>query len=522
MGLFDAVKSGLGGFLAGGPLGAGLAIGGSLLGSYQQGKADKKNYQAQLAQQQMMQQMIGGQMQNGPNPYAQQLAGMQFNPQQYQASQIGMPDALSFLTVNAPGQGQQFSPVGTQGVDAQQINPMFGAQQIGAPGQVGVPLIQGPQMGSDFNMGQDALMQMLRSNPAGQRDRGMERELRSLYGDGGMQDLSALFAAQQPGQNKMLDQQVSALRGGAGSLGQRFGSGLRKDEAALRGDFMNNVNLNQQTALSSAFEQAQGRRLQALGLGSQNINARNQLGLQGQANQQGAAQQLMAMALQQAQLGQSAQSQNASNLLQAQGINVNAGLQAAQANQSAGLQAQGQNLQALLANQSAGLQAGQFNAGNALQAALAAQGFNFQGQQLNQQQQMQAQLANQSAGIQTGQFNAAQMMQALMANQGAMNQAGQFNATQGMNAQQMMMQALGQAGQLQQGQQGQNNQLMAMLAGLGVPQQQPGQLGNTIADIGQLSMLLPYLNKKPAAQSASTFAMPQLNFPMNFNQQLFK
>ncbi len=530
MGFFDAIVKGGMGFLTGGPVGAGLAIGGSLLQNRSQGKADKQNYQNQLAQQQYIQQMLQGGMQQGPNPYAQQISGLfggqglqqwggytpegvqaQYasGPQLSTAPQIGIPDALSFLTVNAPG-------------GPGNIDPSFGAQMIGAPGQVNVPLIEGPRFGSDFNMGQDSLMQMLNRSPGQQRDRAMTQNLRQLYG-GDMGNVQQLIDANTANTMGQLDQQVSALRGSAGTLGQRFGSDLRGQEGQLRTQTLLGLNQLNQGALQQAFQNSQQNRLAALGLGAQNLNQANQFGLQGAQVQQGAAQQLMQAALQAAQLGQGAQFQNASNLLQAQGINVNAALQAAQANQGAGLQANSQNLQALLANQQTGVQGAQM----ALQAALANQQAGNQMGQFNVQQMMQAALANQQQqgqfGLQQGQFD----LQTALANMQAGNQMGQFNASLGLqgaqlNAQQqnimnqLMLSGLGQAGQLQQGQQGQNNQLLALLAGQQVPQQPAGQLGNTLGDIGQFLTVLPYLQggQKPAAQSFQ--APPTLRLPNLF------
>lgn len=604
MGFFDTIGAGLGGFLTGGPWGAGLAIGGSLLQNYNQGKTDNSNYQAQLAQQQYIQGLIQKQMGNMQNPYAQNLGAMAVGKQlldpissqqqqvqgamidpsmlsmmeaprvgpiagvassSVQAPSLGatprvqIPDALSYLMVNSPQ------------VMNSQINPGFGAQMIGNPGQVAVPQIGGPQFGSDFNMGQDALMQMLRTSPGQQRDTAMEGQLRSMFGDGGMQDLSALLGSQDAVLQNNLAGQVSALRGSAGSLGQRFGSELRGQEGKLRSDFLTQSAANRQNTLAQAFESAQGRKLQALGLGSQNLQAANQFGLQGAQLQQGAAQQLLSSALQAAQLGQGAQFQNAANLLQAQGINVNAALQASTANQSAGLQAQGQNLQALLANQSSGLQASQTNAANALQAALANQqtGLNagqssaqmalqaalanqsagLSNQQLGAQQALQAALANQSNSTQNNQFTAAQQLQAmlanqqmagqfgmqqgqmnlqtLLANQASQNQTGQFNASNFLNTQQLtsqnynqynqqLLQALSGAGQLQQGQQGLQNQLIGMLTGQQIPTAPTSGLGNTIGDIGQLMMLLPYLKGNGGATASVGQAPPTLKLPNIF------
>lgn len=529
MGFGSFLKSAVGMLPGGNYINAGLAIGGALLGGHEQDKANKANLQAQQQQQQMMQQMINGQMLPKQNPYAAQMSDLfrgqqiqQWNPyeaQGYTATQgqapmlSGMPDALSYLTVNAPG-----------GVSANQINPNFGAMQIATPNGINVQQVGGPRLGSDFNMGQDALMQMLNRSPGQQKDRAMEMQLRSMYGNGGQQDLSNLFAAQLPGQLNLLDQQVSQLRGGAGSLGQRFGSSLRGDEMKMRTDFLNNVNLNQQNALSQAYDAGQNRRLQALGLGGQNVQAANQNAIQGAGVQQGAAQQLLNSALQAAQMGQTADLQNAANSLQAQGIDINAALQAMQANQSAGLQANAQNLQAMLANQSTGLQAQQFNAGQSLQAMLANQQAGMQTGQFNNSQALQAALANQSM---LGQFG--------LANMNAQNQAGQFNANMGLqgaqlNAQQqnimnqMLMSGLTGANQMQMGNSQLNAQLLGLLGGVGVPQQQPGQLGNTIGDIGQFMTVMSMMNKKPAAAGAvagdNLQQFAPLAMPNNYNTSL--
>lgn len=139
----------------------------------------------------------------------------------------------------------------------------------------------------------------------------------------------------------------------------------------------------------------------------------------------------------------------------------------------------GQSLQAQLANQQAGLNAQQFNVGNQMQ---------------------------------TGQFNIANALQAALANQQSMNQAGQFNAGQMQNQQQFnlaqMLQGLGMAGQMQQGQNAQNAGLLGILAGQGVPQQQPSQMPGAIGDFGSTLAMLPMLQQmfRTGSQPAPTRA----------------
>jgi hypothetical protein len=461
-------------------IGAGISAAGSIFGALGQNQANQQNFDAQQAWQRFMQQQVQGQM-LGQNQYAQQMAGLfganpqlmqpgTIDPFTYQAAQgqapglgaapmVGAQNPLSFLTVNPSG--QVGGPAGT------------------AP--VNVPLVGAPGLGSAFNTGQDALMQMLNRSYGPAMDGGLQSSLEGLYG-GSEFDANRLIEALAPVDNRLIEQQASALRGSAGSLGQRFGSAMGQDEQRLRSTFAQDVSARNAGLFQQMFESSQNRRLQALGLGAQQQQFASQFPLMAAQTQQNAAQQLMQGALSQGGMNQQAQLANAANILQAQGIDVNAMLQT----QALGQQGQQFNIQqamqAALANQGAGMQTGQFNAQQAMQAALA-------------NQQMMGQF-----GLQGGQ----NMLQMALANLGAQNQAGQFNAQMGFNAanannqqanifNQMLMSGLGQANQMQMGNNQLNAQLLGILGGLQVPQQQPNQMGGALGSIGMLGALLPML-----------------------------
>lgn len=115
-------------------------------------------------------------------------------------------------------------------------------------------------------------------------------------------------------------------------------------------------------------------------------------------------------------------------------------------------------------------------------------------------------LNRQQVGAQS--FEAAQgrQLQAMTGNQQALNQAGQFNAAAGQtmssqNAQQgnifnqLMMGGLGNANAFQQSQTGSNTSLLALLAGLGVPNQQASALPGAVGQVGQIATLYPFLQQ---------------------------
>lgn len=421
---------------------AGAGLAGNLFGAHEQSVANNRNLRAQQQQQQMMQGLIVPQLQSGQNPIAAQLLGL-FG-QNPQLQQPGDAQAFTYDPTLAQAPSNVVAP--TLGAAPQaSFNAITGLQPLQAPGATQLQSISGvdvagPSIGESFNTGQDSLMQLLNRTIGG--------------GDqtfGAQQTIDAL----QPLDQRLINQQVSGLRGSAGSLGQRFGSSLRQDEGRLREQFAQDIAARNAQLMQSAYESGQNRQLQSLGIGGQLAGQLQQSELQ----RAGLGQQAQ---LATAQNQQQANLANVSNALQARGIDVNALLQTGLANQQTGLQT-------ALANQQTGAQTSQFNTGLQQQRGLA-----------DVQNALQALLANQQVGAQFGLQNA-----------NFQNTAGQFNAGQQANAQalnfnqanlfnQLLMGGLGQAAGIQNQQQGLNAQLLGILNGVGVPAQQPGQWGQAL------------------------------------------
>lgn len=138
----------------------------------------------------------------------------------------------------------------------------------------------------------------------------------------------------------------------------------------------------------------------------------------------------------------------------------------------------------------------------------AAQLANLQSQSFENAQgrQLQAGMQMQGFGQQNDLANQQVLMQMLTGNMNALNQAGQFNANAGQtmssqNAQQgnifnnLVMSGLSQAGGMQGSWQSGNAGLLGLLAGLGVPQQQPSAYPGAISSIGQIASLYPFLQQ---------------------------
>ena len=423
---------------------------GSLWGAHSQGQANKQNARSQDRatdlQAQRQQQVTGYVkqfLQQGQNPYGEQLMSM---------LGLGSP------TITQAPQGSVAALLGggkPVGRGRQQQGPTFQAPtQLSAftydpstaqqPGNVIAQLVNAPQLdlgqfaagNQAFNLGQDALTQAINRGPATfQQDPAVTQAMQQMFGSGGNNFVNTdLFSALEQRSRGELDQSIADLQGSFGSFGERLGTAAMNTQARMRQDALSQLNLQRQQLASQSFENAQGRLLQAMGLGAQREGVSNQF------NQAGLAQQIAA-----AQgLGQLGMSQ--AGLL--------AGL--AQGNQQTGMQG-------LLANQQAGLNAGQMNQQTALQTAL----------------------ANMAAQNAAGQFNAGQG-----------TATGQFNAAQGQNWNQFLMQGLAQAAGLQQGQMGQNIGLISLLAGLQAPPVapvQPSPWAGALGDLGQLAMMYPML-----------------------------
>lgn len=380
-----------------------------------------------------------------------------FNAPQVDLSAFGGPGQ-----VNAPNLGG----VGSLGQPGQ-VSPLgVGAQQIDL-GSIG---------SSGFNTGQDALMQMLTRQSGGQQDPSLSAELNRFIGGGTGFDSSGLLGAMDQSNQMLLDDQVSQLRGSAGSLGERLGSSMFDAEARLRGQFGAQTSLQREQLLQNAFEQSQGRATQGLGLAAGREQFFAGLPIQNSGLQLSAAQALANSGLGQAEIQARLAQSNAGNALTASQANASnqlqAGLQGQQLGQQAGMFDIGN-----LINQ------GQFGAQLGMQSQLANQGAGMDYQRMlasimqgNQQAGLQSGLQGQQLGTQVGMQNAANQL----SNQQLQGQFGQQAGMAGMDA---GLQAALQAQQLgsQISMQNANNQLQNMQFGMG--QNMQGQLANQNASL---------------------------------------
>jgi hypothetical protein len=106
-----------------------------------------------------------------------------------------------------------------------------------------------PIMGN-FNVGQDALMQFLRSNPQNQQEFASSQAFDMLQG---------LDARNQ-------NQAVNALNANFSTLGSRFGSGAARQTSDLLANIGAQTGARNAGILQSSFESAAQRRMQGLGL----------------------------------------------------------------------------------------------------------------------------------------------------------------------------------------------------------------------------------------------------------------
>lgn len=359
--------------------------------------------------------------------------------------------------------------------------PQVGAQQIAGSPQVnaqqisGLPQLTAPTGTQGFNAGQDGLMQLMNKQLQPSQDPSLSLNLQSLNNTGDPFNNSDLFKALQPLDQQGIDRQVSDLHGSAGSLGQRFGTAMNRNEGTLRTDIQNNLNARNAQIQQQSYEQAQARRMQSLGMTAGIDQSNNQFALANAGLNLNAAQGLAQTGLQGGALD----------------------LQAGQSN----LQAM---LQAALANQSTNLNAQQFNA---------QQGFNVG--QANQQANLQAGMANQNTLAQYGINNMNALNQAGQFNAGQRTQADQFAASQGQAYNQLILQALGNAGNLQQGQNSYNAGLLGILNGVGVPQAQPSAIPGAISDASSSAMMLPFLLQMMGRQGGggSPYTPSQFQMP---------
>lgn len=515
-----------GSILMGGGMLAGAAA--DLYGAHEQAGIDKANYGAQLAQQQMINGLVGQYMTpaNQQNPYSSaimnflgqqnfnqapmgqtqqpqplrgQIQGMFQNAQNHRngaapvANESGMvgsnlgdnlqsgqlPDSFGTLGQPARPQGPQMYQY-DQNSQAAQYNPfMLGqAPQVNAPMQGGFSPFGGAQAGqvTGYNP------QMLGNLPqVGQPGQVMPDMVTGTQGANAGQD--ALLQMMRRDISAPRDASIDPmLQSGTGSFNN---SGLM-DALKTQDQGLLDEQVNQLRGSAGSFGQR---------FGSQMMKQEGQMRNQFATN----------VAARNASLQQQSFESAANRSLQGAGIQAgreqffgqqpfqNAQLQqgAAGMAQQGGFQGQGMGLQAQLANQNAGLQAQQFNVGTQQNA-----------QQFNAGNSLQAMLANQQTGLQSGLQNNQLAAQLGMFNAGNLQQAG----LQGQQLQQLI---------------GSQNQ-QAGLQGLLANQQMMGQYGmanqNTYNSAGQFNAGMQQSNSQFGAQQGNIYNQLMMSGMMNAGQ----
>jgi hypothetical protein len=472
-------------------IGAGLGFLGNLFTGSKQSSQQSQIQRLMIERMRMLDNLAMQNRQIGPSSWENMLADAA-RRSQYAGQQTFNPNVgpMQLAQADLP---QMVDPFRSQ----------FGrvsAQQIGGIPDVVAQQIFGTNVNADqlnvndffragggaFNASQDALMQALRRDPAAQIDPtrllggvDLTGQLGGLLTTGGQQSTDDVLRGLDVAQQRAADQALAQLQGSAGSLGQRFGTTTLQRSGDLLAQLNDQYGLQRAQVALGAAENAQNRRLQAGGILA---------GLEGQ---------------------------RAGDILNAQGLQLQAAQLAQFAPQLAaqlGLANQDAALRAALANQATGLAAGQSNQEAMLRAALANQGMGFNVQQANQAAGLQAGLANQDALMQsllanqaaqmgTSQFNAGAFNTAALQQQqlqAAANQFGaQFNAQQAQLPFQQMLQAAGLGSSLQQSRLGANNQLLAIMAGLAMPQPNTaaGYAGGALGQLGQFIGLYPFMQQ---------------------------
>ena len=126
--------------------------------------------------------------------------------------------------------------------------------------------------GEGFNVGQDALMQLLRADPSRQLNSTATGFLERQVATGGLPfDTSELFSRLGEVDSATINREAGAVRGSAGSLGQRFGSAIGDRETRLRTDALRDIGARNAGIQAQAYEAGQGRAMSAAGGLNQNI-----------------------------------------------------------------------------------------------------------------------------------------------------------------------------------------------------------------------------------------------------------
>lgn len=193
----------------------------------------------------------------------------------------GIYGAISGNQANKRAQGQaeqnfqwQQQVYGDQQARQRRIEDMI-TPYLATSGQ-GIDDLVGGRGGSDFNTGQDGIMQLFRRGIGNVDQLGPNPAATAAFTDAANGntrfDISKLFDSIKAQGLTDLGDQVASLRAGAGSLGQRFGSSIGNREALLRSRAVTGMNAAYTQAGQSAWEAAQARRL----AGAQGLDQQSQ------------------------------------------------------------------------------------------------------------------------------------------------------------------------------------------------------------------------------------------------------
>lgn len=405
----------------------------------------QQNLQNQIAGMQTPGQF--GQASNFMNTAAQgTLANAQYNPGQFGAQQIGMPNLQQYSM--GPVRNVRAQQYGTPQMQAAQtgFTPNLNYFQMQQPGNVQGSNVQSQDMqAAQTTYGQGPLEQFRMDAP--QQFGGVQaQQYMSPFAEAVMepQKREAIRSAKQ----SQLVQDLGAARQGTYGGSRQLLAGLERERNL--GQQLGDIDARgRQAAFENAQQQFERDRAAGMTAGRENLQAA--LGQQ----QLGVTTGLQS-ALANLDKEQQARVNNQAQQFQAQGMNAEQSMRAALANQQAGLTTGQQNLSANLQTQQLGtetdLRASLANLDAASQSNVQNLAAQLQTQGLNSEQAMRAALANQQAQLTTGQQNlqaaletqrlgASTGLEALRANQQAdlerqrmREQSRQFGAGQGLAA----------------------------------------------------------------------------------------
>lgn len=388
-----------------------------------------------------------------------------YNPTQFGAQQIGMPNLAQYQMGPAMGVGSQDVSAPQMGAAQTGFQPnlqafQFGPTQTVSSQQVSAPTMQAARTG----FGQEGLEQLRMDVPGafgqGEIDQYMSPYMRNVMD---VQKREAITDARKA----QIVEDLGKARQGTYGGSRALLAGIERER-----------NLGQQLGdieargLQAGYENAQAQyerdRAAQMQAGQTNLQA----GLQ---QQQLGVQTGLQAALANLSNEQQANVNNQAMQFQAQGMNAENAMRAALANQGVDVTRAQANLQSQMGTQElgtqTGLQAALANLSSQQQANVQNQAAQLQTQGLNAEQAMRAALANQQAGLTVGQQNLQSLLQtqqlgtqtglqAAQANQQAAleaqrlgEQSRQFGAGQGLQGLQLagqMGQTLGNLGQYQQ------------------------------------------------------------------------